>query len=85
VPVFDLGLLPLRDGGLLVRFGLTNFLPAPIPSRETFTLAIRNAALSVIVARAPLADQDYAGGARAGPYAPQSLGHMISATGHDAE
>jgi hypothetical protein len=29
-----------------------NFLPAPMPSRLIFGFAIRNAALSVIVARA---------------------------------
>jgi hypothetical protein len=40
VPVFDLGLLPLRDGGLLVRFGFLNLAPAPMPSRETFGFAI---------------------------------------------
>jgi hypothetical protein len=84
VPDLLRGALPLREGGLLVRFGFLNLAPAPMPSRLTLGLAIRNAALSVIAARAPLADLDYAGDARAGPYARQSLGHMISATGHDA-
>jgi hypothetical protein len=41
VPDLLRGALPLRDGGLFVRFGFLNLAPAPMPSRvPSFLLAI---------------------------------------------